>query len=271
MGVVPPSLPLPTLLSQALVAHTIEIDNEAEHLLAHRTTRQKDPDVESDAPWLVSFPLWANVLQYLDGNEPVTVAELRAHARTARLLLGGLRRWGYVSVTPPVDQPLRNPPQDAATVRARRGGRRAMEVWSPLPAAIDGRWRTRLGATMVDRLERALGAIFEQLSIDSPAYLPVIHPTQGGKTEQPPDRGSAGEATAGLPRLGALSPLLSGVLLAFTLDVESDARTSLSISANTLRVLSVGGTRVRDLPRLTGVSREANAMAAGWQERRAAP
>jgi len=138
-----------------------------------------------------------------------------------------------------------------------------MEVWSPLPAAIDGRWRTRLGATMVDRLERALGTIFEQLSIDQPADLPVIHPTQGGKTEQPPNRGSAGEATAELARLGAVSPLLSRVLLAFTLDVESDARTSLSISANTLRVLGVAGTRVRDVPRLTGVSRDANVMAAG--------
>ena len=197
----------------------------------------------------MSFPLWANVLQYLDGKEAVTVAELRARARKARLLLGGLRRWGYVSVTPPVDQPLRNPPQDGATVRARRGGRRAMEVWSTPP----GRSRRALAdppaATIVDRLERALGAIFEQLSIEPPAYLPVIHLTQGGKTEQPPNRGSAGEATAELPRLGALSPLLSGILLAFTLDVESDARTSPSISANTLRVLGVAGRRVRDLPR----------------------
>ena len=121
MGVVSPSVPLPTLLSQALVAHTIEIDNEAEHRLPHRTTRGKDPDAGRSAPWLVSFALWANVLQYLGGDEAVTVAELRARARTDRLLLGGLRRWGYVSVTPPAGQPLRKPAQDDATVRDQEG------------------------------------------------------------------------------------------------------------------------------------------------------
>ena len=31
--------PLSTLLSQALVAHTAELDNEAEHRMAHWTTR----------------------------------------------------------------------------------------------------------------------------------------------------------------------------------------------------------------------------------------
>ena len=35
-------LPLPTLLSQPLVAYTIEFDNEAEHRMPHRTTRYND-------------------------------------------------------------------------------------------------------------------------------------------------------------------------------------------------------------------------------------
>lgn len=86
-------LPLPTLLSHALVAHTIELDNEAEHLLPHRTSRADDPEARQDAPWLVSYVLWSNVLQFVDGVG-VTVAELRERARTDRLLLGGLRRWG---------------------------------------------------------------------------------------------------------------------------------------------------------------------------------
>ena len=153
MGPVPPALPLPTLLSQALVAHTIELDNEAEHRLPHRTTRPDDRDAPRGAPWLVSFALWANVLQYIDGDA-VTVADLRTRARTDQLLLGGLRRWGYVTLTPPAGQPLRNPPQDGATVRTEASGRRAQEVWSQLPAVIDDRWRARLGPTAVDRLER---------------------------------------------------------------------------------------------------------------------
>ena len=116
--------PLSTLLSQALVAHTIELDNEAEHRLPHRTTRQGDPGTGRAGPWLVSFALWANVLQYLD-DEGTTVAELRARARTGQLLLGGLRRWGYVTLTPPAGQPLRNPPQDGshrATPESRAAG-----------------------------------------------------------------------------------------------------------------------------------------------------
>ena len=96
----------------------------------------------------------------------------------------------------------------------------------------------------------------------------MTHPTQNGKVERPRRRGVAGDAAALLPPNGALSPLLSGVLVAFTVDFESDARIALPISANTLRVLDPSGTRIGDLPRLTGVSREANAMCAGWLERR---
>jgi hypothetical protein len=55
--------------------------------------------------------------------------------------------------------------------------------------------------------------------------------------------------------------------LAFTLDYEAAARISLPISANTLRVLDHAGTRPAELPWLTGVSREGNAMCAGWLER----
>jgi DNA-binding MarR family transcriptional regulator len=266
MGKVPASFPLPTLLSQALVAHTIELDNEAEHRLAHRTTRHEGAGAGRSGPWLVSFALWANVLQYLDGDD-VTVAALRARARTNRLLLNGLQRWGYVTLTPPEGQPLRKPPQDDATVHARRAGLRAREVWSPLPAIIDDRWQERLGAPAFDPLDRALRAVFDALSIDPPAYLPVIHPTQGGKVDEPHPRDVTAGARPALPARGSVSPLLSGVLFAFTLDFEAESRISLAISANTLRVLDAAGTRPGDLPRLTGVSPEGNAMCAGWLER----
>jgi DNA-binding MarR family transcriptional regulator len=258
-----PARPLPTLLSQALVAHTVELDNEAEHRLAHRTTRHDDPDAEPSGPWLVSFALWANVLQYL-GVDGTTVADLRARARTDQLLLSGLRRWGYVSVTPPDGRPLRNPPQDEAVVRPRKAARPAWEVWPSLPALVDDRWRTRLGGPAVDRLEAALGTVFAQLSVDPPTFLPVVHPTQGGGLHAPFPRGGAARS---LPRSGALSRLLSGVLFAFTVDFESGSRISLPISATSLRTIVPEGTRVSDLPRLTGVSREANTMCAGWLAR----
>jgi hypothetical protein len=50
MDTVNPLPPLPTLLSQALVAHTIELDNEAEHRLPHRTTEQGSGDAPRGSP-----------------------------------------------------------------------------------------------------------------------------------------------------------------------------------------------------------------------------
>ncbi len=266
MGPVVTPLPLPTLLSQALVAHTIELDNEAEHLLPHRTSRADDPEARHDAPWLVSSVLWSTVLQFVDGAG-VTVAELREGARTNRLLLGGLRRWGYVTLTPPAGATLKNPPQDGVVVRTTEAGQQARDVWRTLPAAMEERWRSRFGDEAVDHLERALRAVFENLPIDPPAHLPVVLPTQNGKSEPAlPRTATTGAATA---RTSAadMSQLLSGVLVAFTIDFERASRISLPISANTLRVLHPSGVRIRDLPRFTGISREANAMCAGWLER----
>jgi DNA-binding MarR family transcriptional regulator len=258
-----PTRPLPTLLSQALVAHTMELDDEAEHRLPHRTTRHDVAGAEQEGPWLVSYALWANVLQYVDGDG-ITVADLRGRARTDQLLLSGLRRWGYVSITAPEGQSLRNPPQGDAVVRRRRAGRPAQEVWPALPALVDERWRTRLGRPSVDRIEAALKTVFDQLPFDPPAFLPVIHPTQGGalRVPEPPL-----QPDGTFPPSGALSRLLNGVLFAFTIDFESGSRISLPISANALRVLGPVGVRVGDLPRLTGVSREAIAMCVGWLER----
>ena len=55
--------------------------------------------------------------------------------------------------------------------------------------------------------------------------------------------------------------------IAFTVDFESGSRISLPISATSLRTIVPESTRVGDLPRLTGVSREANAMCTGWLAR----
>jgi DNA-binding MarR family transcriptional regulator len=254
------------LCSQVLVAYTIELDNEAEHRLPHWTTREDDPEGRGEVPWLVSYPLWANVLQYL-GHEVVSVVELEARARTSRLLLGGLRRWGYVGLRSPRGEKLRKPQPDSL-VRATRQTHRAAEVWRSLPSLMDERWRARFGDDAMDGLSSSLGTLHRAVAIDPPAFLPPVYPTQNGKAEVPVARTSwpaRHRASGGEP---ALSELLSGVLLALTVDLESVSRISLPIAANTLRVLDDDGIRIRDLPRLTGVSKEANAMCAGWLERR---
>jgi DNA-binding MarR family transcriptional regulator len=52
-------------------------------------------------------------------------------------------------------------------------------------------------------------------------------------------------------------------LLAFAIEFERESDLSLAISANVVRVLDAKGVRVRNLPLLTGVSKEAISMAMG--------
>jgi hypothetical protein len=65
----------------------------------------------------------------------------------------------------------------------------------------------------------------------------------------------------------ALPWLLARVLLALAIDYERESRIALAIAANLLRVLDERGVRLRDLPQLTGVSKEALAMATGFTGR----
>jgi len=91
----PGTLSLSALLCQALVAFTIEFDNEAEHRLPHRTTNF-GAGGQGDGAWLVSLVMWENCMRFVT-DEPITVAELETLARTGTNL-DGMRRWGYVTI-----------------------------------------------------------------------------------------------------------------------------------------------------------------------------
>jgi DNA-binding MarR family transcriptional regulator len=62
----------------------------------------------------------------------------------------------------------------------------------------------------------------------------------------------------------ALPWLFARVLLALAIHYERQSRISIAIAANLLRLLDNRGVRLRDLPELTGVSKEAIAMATGF-------
>ncbi len=262
MAGMPGLLPLPTLLSSALVAFTVEFDNEFEHRMPHGTTNRRAP--APGAPWLTSQVMWANVMRHVD-DRGTSLEQLHARARTDRDSLAGLLRWGYLQVVPPAAGTGAAASSPDRMVRPRPGGRLAKEVWEPLAGVIESRWRRRFGIDEVKALRRALGGVAAHIPFDLPDYLPVVYPTQNGKAEVPPVRGvsPAGARAAREPR-GDLSMLLSHVLLGFTIDFERRSRISLPISANTLRVLDADGVRTRDLPALTGVSKEANAMCVGF-------
>jgi DNA-binding MarR family transcriptional regulator len=252
-------LPLPTLLSPALVAFTIEFDNEVEHRLAHKTTVAGPSEPANRGPWLTSQVMWSNVLQYLD-DDGICVGELQARARTKRISLAGLRRWGYLSL-----DATGTPGQDDVVVHLTAAGRQAREIWRPLAGEIEDRWRARFGADAIDDLRSALGDIRRHIDLDLPRYLPIVFPSANGMAET---FGLLDPATpAGDEDDPDLSVLLSQVLLAFTVDFEGPSRIALPTSANTLRVLTGSALRLRDLPPLTGVSKEANHMCVAWLER----
>jgi DNA-binding MarR family transcriptional regulator len=150
-------------------------------------------------------------------------------------------------------------------LRATAAGLRAREIWRPLPEFVEQRWRERLGADQLSRLRDPLTSMVSRLDPGLPDCLPILGAallSQGPDSRLPPrPDGTAPEA---LP----LSALLSRVLLAFALEYEREAGLSLAVAANVLRVLRAEGTRLRDLPALTGTSTESVRWALGILTRR---
>src|SRR5437764_15154841 len=96
-----------------MIAFTIEFDNEFEHRIEHHTGNQGGPGV-----WLTSMVMWSNFMRLIPADG-VALRDVEANGRITNL--GGLQRWGYISVEP-ADR----------TVRLKPGGRRAQAVWPPL-------------------------------------------------------------------------------------------------------------------------------------------
>jgi methyltransferase (TIGR00027 family) len=255
----PGSLPLSALLSQALVAFTIEFDNEAEHRLPHRTTDHGASRHGSGDPttWLVSLVMWENCLRHVT-DQPITVGELETRARTGTNL-DGMRRWGYITIDGTARKIHRSRPGPDAVLRATAAGLRAREVWLPLPGLIEQRWRERFGSGQVDRLRDALIAMVGQLNPGLPDCLPILGAALLSRGPDPALPPAGRVDPGGLP----LSALLSRVLLSLALEYERESGLSLAISANVLRVLDADRTRLRDLPPLTGTSKEAVSWAMG--------
>jgi DNA-binding MarR family transcriptional regulator len=229
-----PTPSLPRALSQALIAFTIEFDNEFEHRIEHHTGNKPGSGV-----WLTSMVMWSNFMRVI----PADGVALQAVAANGRITnLGGLQRWGYISIDP-ADQ----------TVRLKPGGRRAQQVWRPLAGEIEQRWRERFGDAAIDELRRALSSVADSAL---PAYLPVLRYADGMRAGHV--RGAPGAVAEDL------AALLSQPLLSFTLEYEDESDLSLAMSADVVRVLSADGVPVRDLPALSGVSKEAITAAVGF-------
>ena len=253
----PDSLSLSALLSQALVAFTIESDNEAEHRMPHRT-QDYGASAQGDGAWLVSMVMYENCLKFV-GEEPITVAELECLARTGTNL-DGMRRWGYITIDGTAKKIHKTRPGAGAVLLATPKGLQARQVWTPIVGLTEQRWRERFGAEQVGRLQDALREVAARLDPGLPDCLPILgaNLTSRGPDPTLPPRPSPAD-----PDTLPLSALLSRVLLSFALEYERESALSLAASANLLRVLDEEGTRLRDLPAQSCISKEAVSWALG--------
>ena len=257
-------LPLSALLSHVLVAYTIELDNEFEHGMPHRTTNHGS--TTPSGPWLVSVVMWWNCMRFVDA-QGVTVGELRELART-ETNLNGMERWGYVTVAPdPAAGGPKPPPRSKWVIHATSKGRQAREMWQTLRGVIEKRWQERFGKTAIDELRRSLLALVSQIDLTLPDCLPILGYGLFSKDRVLEGRSPHQGGRENLSSL-ALSALLSKVLLAFAIEFEQDSEVSLAIGANVLRLAGGEGVRVRDLPCLAGVSKESIAMSLSFLENR---
>ena len=157
------------------------------------------------------------------------------------------------------------PPRSDWVIRATAAGRKAREVWGPLPGVIEARWRERFGEDKVRALRESLQVVAARLDPGLPDCLPILgyglSSSSRDDSRPAPDPGSVPTSTPASP--AGLAALLSRVLLAFAIDFEKESPLSLAICANVLRILDENGVRARDLPIVSGVSKEGISMAMG--------
>ena len=245
-----------------LVAHIVELDNAFEQRMPHRTAADRGKPGRT-GPWLTSVAMWATCLRFV-GQDGVTVGELERLAGTPTNL-NGMIRWRYVTVAPDPADPRAKPPQRDWLIKLTDGGRKAQEVWRPLFGEIEARWAERFGADEIQKLRGSLAALIERIDLDLPECLPILG---YGLWTWPPRRGQpAPQQPAPAGRTMTLYALLSQVLLAFAIEVERECAVPLAIAANVTRVLVEDGVPIRDLPRRSGASKEAIAMATGLLEK----
>lgn len=254
---------LSSSLSQVLVAFAIEFDNEFERQLQRTYAR----------PVLTSIVMWSNVMRYVH-EDGVALDELARQGRVATKALasvvGGLERWGYLSVDhDPRDGFGSQRPgfgsarglKPASVLFPSMTGELTQRLWAPLADEVEQRWTERLGGEAVENLRGALAPVLERVGMLMPRFLPVV----SGKGLFAAPMVDLGEGE--MDGESDLPTLLARVLLAFALEYERDAAVSLPIAANVLRVVTPEPVGFDDLPAAAGVSKEAVSTSLTWLSR----
>ncbi len=258
--------PLSALLSQVLVAFTLELDDEFE----------KQMHESGYAGASLSVVIWSTLMRFLAGAS-LSVRDLAARSlsseKRVKFELGCLERWSFITLEadPADDRPIAIRPHRLAgrllrdgwgsgrgirsdwLVRPTAKGRRAIEIWPPLFDEIESRWLARFGSDGIGRLRHSLEDVIAQLDVDLPHGIP-------GHWEL--DLTYKARLTRDAVPL-PLPSLLSQLLLAFTIEFQRESSVPLWLCANTLRVLSNQSIPESEIPHLTGCSPETSGI--GWQ------
>lgn len=207
----------------------------------------------------ISMTMWANGLRFI-GEEGITVDELRARARAA-CNVGGLERWGWITVGDAgagrrEGYGSHRGVHGHTVLRPTRAGVCARQLWPQAVTDVEQRWQARFGASTVGSLRQTLLPFAGQM----PSSPPEVHASDGFYAHVI----SGPAADEDVPLAG----LLGQALTALTLEQEQGSAVSLPVAADLLRVIDDDVVPLRDLPRLSGVSREAVAMATGYLGRK---
>jgi hypothetical protein len=259
----PAPVPLSTLLSWTWIAFTMEADN----LFEERSTPHRG------RAFRISLAFWANALRAIP-PEGITVAAL--HEQTgAACNLGGLERWGWVTVGEPAAprRPgfgTRRGIRADTMIRPSRLGEYARRAWPRVLEEVDAKWHDRFGAGPVDDLHRVLATTSTALPRPPvPWSPPEVHASDGFLTHVvtaervDESKEAKRKEDAELP----LATLLARAIVGLTLRHEAASVVSLPLAANALRAINPDGKRQRDLPERSGISKEAAAMAVGFLRR----
>jgi predicted transcriptional regulator len=153
------SVPLSALLSQALIAFTLDFDKTLNEAL-------RSADRTESAP---SLAMWSNVLRFVgqEGIERRRLPEVSGISMSAiKSMVSCLERHGWVVVAE----------RQPHTVRLTQRGTAAAAIWQRVLADVERDWERRFGDSVV-ALRAALEAVVD--SRDSLPYYPMPLPNRG--------------------------------------------------------------------------------------------
>jgi hypothetical protein len=237
---------LATLLSQVLVAYTIEVDYEYESLMPHRTALTRAAGIAPRGPWLISLERWANFLRYVT-DDGISVDELSARSGIRRIETAGMQRWSYVTL-------------EDGFLRPTAGGRAATRVWTAIEDRIEARWRDRFGDETIEAVRSAIASSVADIPQVGPDYLPSVGYGLWTRDALRADRNPAEISRS-------LSAVLCRALTVIAVAFERDSPVSLALAANVLRVLEIDGTPVRNVAGLAGIAKEITDVSLGYLEK----